>query len=237
VVNSHRINRGESILTGDENSDFRFVSLDDSRIVDLILKMAEKLKARDANFQILSPKYDGIVGVTNLNERLREVLNPLGPGKIEVVIGKLRFRVGDRLMVIKNDYKLGIYNGDMGKLVEIHSDYLRIRVHGIGEDGLDANVDIPRKDVAQKLRLAYAITVHKCQGSEFDVIILPMVREHGRMLQRNLLYTAVTRAKKRVWILGDRGAVQRAIDNDKVLARNTGFGKAIMKAIGSGVTE
>lgn len=237
VVNSHRINRGESILTGDENSDFRFVSLDDSRIVDLILKMAEKLKARDANFQVLSPKYDGIAGVTNLNERLREVLNPLGPGKMEVVIGKLRFRVGDRLMVIKNDYKLGVYNGDMGKLVEIHSDYLRIRVHGIGEDGLDANVDIPRKDVAQKLRLAYAITVHKCQGSEFDVIILPMVREHGRMLQRNLLYTAVTRAKKRVWILGDRGAVQRAIDNDKVLARNTGFGKAIMKAIGSGVTE
>jgi len=237
VVNSHRINRGESILTGDENSDFRFVSLDDSRIVDLILKMAEKLKARDANFQVLSPKYDGIVGVTNLNERLREVLNPLGPGKMEVVIGKLRFRVGDRLMVIKNDYKLGIYNGDMGKLVEIHADYLRVRVHGIGESGLDANVDVPRNDVPQKLRLAYAITVHKCQGSEHDTIILPMVREHGRMLQRNLFYTAVTRAKKRVWVLGDRGAVQKAIDNDKVIARNTGFGKAIMKAIGSGVIE
>lgn len=237
VVNSHRINRGESILAGGEDSDFRFVSLDDSRIVDLILKMAEKLKARDANFQVLSPKYDGVVGVTNLNERLREVLNPPGPGKMEVVLGKLRFRVGDRLMVIKNDYKRGVYNGDVGKLVEIHSDYLRIRVHGLGAGGLDANVDVPRNDVPQKLRLAYAITVHRCQGNEFDVIILPMVREHGRMLQRNLFYTAVTRAKKRVWVLGDRGAVQKAIDNDKVVFRNTGFGKAIMKAIGSGVTE
>jgi ATP-dependent exoDNAse (exonuclease V) alpha subunit/intein/homing endonuclease len=237
VVNSHRINRGESILTGDDNSDFRFVSLDDSRIMDLVLKMAEKLKAREANFQILSPKYDGVVGVTNLNESLREVLNPPGPGKMEVSFGKLHFRVGDRLMVIKNDYKLGVYNGDMGKLVEIHSDLLRVRVHGIGEGGLDANVDIPRGDVIQKLRLAYAITVHRCQGSEFDTIILPMVKEHGRMLQRNLFYTAITRAKKRVWVLGDRGAVQRAIDNDKVIARNTGFVKAIMKTIKPGVVE
>jgi exodeoxyribonuclease V alpha subunit len=237
VVNSHRINRGESILTGDENSDFRFVSLDDSKIMDLILKMAVKLKARDANFQVLSPKYDGIVGVTNLNDHLREVLNPPGPGKMEVAFGKLRFRVGDRLMVIKNDYKLGVYNGDMGKLVGIHTDFLRVRVHGIGEGGLDANVDIPRNDIYQKLRLAYAITVHRCQGSEFDTIILPMVREHGRMLQRNLFYTAVTRAKKRVWVLGDRSAVQRAIDNDKVVARSTGFSKAILNVIESGVTQ
>jgi exodeoxyribonuclease V alpha subunit len=237
VVNSHRINRGESILTGDDNSDFRFVSLDDARIIDLVLKMAVKLKGRDANFQILSPKYDGIVGVTNLNERLREVLNPPGPGKMEVAFGKLQFRVGDRLMVVKNDYKRGIYNGDMGKLADIRSDHLKIRIHGLGEDGLDAIVEIPRNEVIQKLRLAYAITVHKCQGSEFDIIILPMVREHGRMLQRNLFYTAVTRAKKRVWVLGDRGAVQRAIDNDKVVARNTGFGKAILEAIKSGVTE
>ena len=237
VVNSHRINRGESILTGDETSDFRFVSLDDAKIIDLVLKMAVKLKGRDANFQILSPKYDGIVGVTNLNERLREVLNPPGPGKMEVAFGKVHFRVGDRLMVVKNDYKLGIYNGDMGKLSSIHSDCLKVRIHGLGEDGLDALVEIPRNEVLQKLRLAYAITVHKCQGSEFDTIILPMVREHGRMLQRNLFYTAVTRAKKRVWVLGDRGAVQRAIENDKVIARNTGFGKAILEAVRSGVTE
>lgn len=237
VVNSHRINRGESILSGGDTSDFRFVALGDSKIVDLILRMAVKLKARDANFQVLAPKYDGIVGVTNLNERLREVLNPPEAGKMEVTFGTLRFRVGDRLMIIKNDYKLGVYNGDMGKLAEIHTDFLRLRVHGIGDGGLDANVDIPRNDVLHKLRLAYAITIHKCQGSEFDTIILPMVKEHGRMLQRNLFYTAVTRAKKRVWVLGDRGAVQRAIDNDKVVTRTTGFGKAIMNAIGSGVTK
>lgn len=237
VVNSHRINRGESIRTSGPQSDFQFISLDDSRIADLIVRMAMKLKERDANFQVLSPKYEGIVGVNNLNERLREVLNPSESSKMEVDFGGARFRVGDRLMVIQNDYKLGVYNGDMGKLVDIRSEFLKVRIHGLGEGGVDVNVDIPRTEVLQKLRLAYAITVHKCQGSEFDTIIIPMVREHGRMLQRNLFYTAVTRAKKKVWVIGDSGAVQRAIDNDKVVARNTGFSKAILEALAAGVNE
>ncbi|MFA6359063.1 MAG: ATP-binding domain-containing protein, partial [Candidatus Omnitrophota bacterium] len=125
------------------------------------------------------------------------------------------------------DYTLGIYNGDMGKLIAIRSDSFTVRIHGIGEGGIDVQVEIPRNDVVLKLRLAYAITVHKSQGSEFDTVILPMVRNHGRMLQRNLFYTAVTRAKKKVWLLGDRGSIQRAINNDHVIHRNTGFGKAI----------
>lgn len=236
VVNSHRINQGEAIVPGDTDSDFRFVPiLEDQKILELIVKMAVKLKSRDANFQVLSPKYDGVVGVTGLNDSLREVLNPPDVGKKEVTFGNLKFREGDRLMVIKNDYKLGVYNGDMGKLITIRSDCLRVRIHGIGEEGLDVQVEIPRNEVFNKLRLAYAITVHKSQGSEFDTVILPMVREHGRMLQRNLFYTAVTRAKKKVWLLGDRGAIQRAIDNDKVVARNTGFIKAIFESVNSGV--
>lgn len=228
ILNSHRINRGDSIVVGDDASDFRFVPiLEDTKILELVVQMAKKLKGRDENFQVLSPKHEGTVGVINLNDKLREVLNPPATGKREVTMGTLRFREGDRLMVIKNDYTLGIYNGDMGKLIAIRSDSFTVRIHGIGDGGVDVQVEIPRNDVVQKLRLAYAITVHKSQGSEFDTVILPMVRNHGRMLQRNLFYTAVTRAKKKVWLLGDRGSIQRAINNDHVIHRNTGFGKAI----------
>lgn len=230
ILNSHRINRGDSIVLGGDSSDFRFVPiLEDTKILELVIKMAQKLKSRDENFQILSPKHEGTVGVVNLNDKLREVLNPPTIGKKEATIGTLRFREGDRLMVIKNDYTLGIYNGDMGKLITIRSDSFTVRVHGIGEGEVDVQVEIPRKEVVQKLRLAYAITVHKSQGSEFDTIILPMVRNHGIMLQRNLFYTAVTRAKKKVWLLGDRGSIQKAINNDHVIHRSTGFGKAIQE--------
>lgn len=234
ILNSHRINRGEAIIPGGTESDFRFVSIgDEEKIVDLAVKMAVKLKDRDANFQVLSPKYDGIVGVNNLNDKLREALNPASPGKKELTIGTLKFREGDRVMVVKNDYELAVYNGDMGKLMSIHSDHLVVRVHGAGEDGLDMLVEVPRKEVGQKLRLAYSITVHKCQGSEFDTVILPITRTQGRMLQRNLFYTAVTRAKKRVWLLGDNLAVTKAIANDKVVQRNTGFERAITAAVQS----
>jgi len=233
ILNSHRINRGDAIVPGGVESDFRFVPIvDEDKIAELVVQMAIKLKGRDANFQILSPKYDGVVGVTNLNDQLREVLNPPSPGKKEFTLdGVLKFREGDRIMVVKNDYQLGVYNGDMGKLMQIRSDAFTVRIHGIGEDGLDVQVEIPRKEVLQKLRLAYAITVHKSQGSEFDTVILPMVRTHGRMLQRNLFYTAVTRAKRKVWLLGDHSSIQRAINNDKVILRNTGFEGAILGAV------
>lgn len=232
IMNSHRINNGEPIVVGGVDSDFRFVPLvNELKIVELITQMAVKLKERDANFQVLAPKYDGLVGVTNLNNRLREVLNPPSVGKKELEIGELKFREGDRVMVVKNDYHLGVYNGDMGKLMSLDKSCVRVRIHGIGEDGLDVLKDIPRKEVASKLRLAYAITIHKSQGSEFDTVITPMVRTQGRMLQRNLLYTAVTRAKKKVWLLGDFSSVQSAIDNNKVVMRNTGLGKATSEEV------
>lgn len=238
ILNSHRINRGEDVQPGGNDSDFRFVAVsDDDRIANLILQMAIKLKSRDANFQILSPKYDGVVGVNNLNDKLREALNPPGPGKREWTAGPLKFREGDRVMVIRNDYNLGVYNGDMGKIVSVHSDRFVVRVHGAGEDGLDTHVTFKTNEIVQKLRLAYAITVHKSQGSEFDTVILPMVRAHGRMLQRNLFYTAVTRAKQKVWILGDSTAILRAIQNDKVVSRNTGFSDAIGKALEEVVSD
>lgn len=229
VVNSHKINAGNMPdLKGSADSEFRFVKVDDEKtIADLVVNMASKLKEKDANFQVLSPMYKGTVGVDNLNDRLRDALNPAGA--MEWRKGDLHFRVGDRVMVVQNDYKLGVYNGDVGKLVAIHGKGkdvgLVVRIYGIGT--ADEEVFFKESTAREKLRLAYAITVHKSQGSEFDNIILPMVPSHGIMLQRNLLYTAVTRAKKKVWLIGDELAIKRAIDNNRVIKRNTGLSKAI----------
>ena len=158
--------------------------------------MAEKLKARNANFQVLSPKYDGVMGVTNLNDRLREALNPDTGDKCEWRAGKIHMRVGDRVMVTKNDYDLNVYNGDMGKLHAIHKSDLIVKIHGPSSEA-DLHVTLSKTKALEMLRLAYCITVHKSQGSEFDTIVMPIVRAHGRMRQRNLFYTAVTRARRR----------------------------------------
>lgn len=236
VGNSHRINRGEipELVDPKADTEFKFVRLsDEERIADFVVEMAFKLKSRNANFQVLSPKYDGVVGVNNLNERLRDRLNPVGPK--EWRRGDQHFRLGDRLMVIRNDYKRSVYNGDVGKLIEIGRDSLLVKIHGVGESGMDMEVEFPEIVAEEKLRLAYAITVHKSQGSEFDTIILPIVRDQGRMLQRNLLYTAVTRAKRRVWLLGEEVAIHKAVSNDKVVLRNTALAKAITAAVQAGV--
>lgn len=230
VVASHKINKGSSPIPDvrQADSEFQFVPIaDEERIVEFIVEAAGKLKARDANFQVLSPKYDGVIGVNNLNERLRDKLNPAMTGQEEWKAGSLYVREGDRLMVIKNNYDLNVYNGDMGKLVSISKTALTLRIHGIGAGAVDTHVDIPKTDAPDVLKLAYAITVHKSQGSEFDTILMPIVRTQGRMLQRNLFYTGVTRARKKVWLLGDVNSVLKAVANDKVVQRNTVFGRAV----------
>lgn len=233
VVASHTINSGGSLSLEKRppESEFQFVHMtDESLIADLVVRMAVKLKSRDENFQVLTAKYEGVVGVNNLNERLREVLNPSAM-QPEWKSGYFHARVGDRLMVIKNNYKLAVYNGDMGKLVEITRENLVLRIHGVGKGAVDTVVTIPKKEAAQVLRLAYVITVHRSQGSEFDTVILPVVRSQGRMLQRNLFYTAVTRAKKKCWLLGDPFSIYKAIGNDQVVLRNTGFGRAVSESV------
>lgn len=224
VLAAHKIRRGESPLglPPKEATEFQFVRVtNEETIAELIVRMARKLKERDANFQVLSPKYEGAVGVDNLNTRLRDALNPdVGQSSCDFL--RFNVRVGDRLMIIKNDYKLNVYNGDIGKLLEIHRDRLSIRIHGIGRHP-DMVVDIPRDLAPNMLKLAYAVTVHKSQGEEFETVILPLVRGHGRMLQRNLFYTAITRARKKVWLLGEDDAVLKAVANAKVQQRNTVF--------------
>lgn len=235
VTNSHRISSGKNPLLDSNHpeSEFRFVRIgDEGKITNLIVEMAARLKSKNANFQVLSPKYEGSVGVNVLNERLREVLNP--PGPKEEVYGSQTFRQGDRLLVVQNDYKLGVYNGDVGKLTDIYKDTLSVKIHGTT---MDTDVMFERSTAESRLRLAYAMTVHRCQGSEYDTVILPIVRSQGIMLQRNLLYTAITRARKRVWLLGEETAVQVAVLNNKIIHRNTMLSKAVLKFVEDGVVE
>ncbi len=230
VKYSHQIHNGRRIpaselTTGNEFRFFPVVSQDVG--AGLIQAMVEKLKARDADFQVLSPMYRGSLGVDALNQRLQAVLNPPADGKRETILRGTLFREGDRVMVTSNDYDLSIYNGDVGKIQSIGA-LIGVRIHDVS--GRDILIQLKPNRAAELLRLAYSVTVHKCQGQEFETVILALSKSHGRLLQRNLLYTAVTRAKKSVWIVGDESALHRAIDNDKVLQRHTTFGDAITQA-------
>jgi exodeoxyribonuclease V alpha subunit len=232
VTNSHRINGGESLDLDekDPTSEFRFIPLEnEEKAAHLIVEMAAKLKARDANFQVLSPKYEGSVGVDALNTQMRDKLNP-AVGQPEWAAGDFSLREGDRVMVVKNDYQLGIYNGDMAKVNSFSREDVVIKIHGIGPMDVDTYVRVPKSEAPYKLCLAYAVTVHKSQGSEWETVILPIARTQRRMLQRNLLYTAVTRAKKKLWLIGHADAVGRAIANDMVVQRNTMLARAIAEA-------
>lgn len=234
VYASHRINQGLNPLEIDRKPDpeFQFVSVDDEiTLAGLIVNMAAKLKARNANFQVLSPKYEGTVGVNALNDRLRERLNPDEGQRCWKAGSVLDVREGDRLMVVHNNYKLNVYNGDMCKLTAIERHDLCVRIHGFGENTIETEVRVPKTLAPEILKLAYAVTVHKSQGNEFDTIILPVIRSQGWMLQRNLLYTAVTRARKKVYLLGDVQALLRAVENDAVVQRNTVLARAVSAEI------
>jgi exodeoxyribonuclease V alpha subunit len=229
VLNSHKINRGEYPKSDPDGgaAEFSIIPLKSEETAkDFILRAAKRLKDKDASFQIISPKYSGAIGVNALNDSLRDLLNPAGPP--EWSRKDLRFRLGDRLMIIKNNLQKGVFNGDTGKLVDISRDSLTVKVYsGSDTDGPDADVTFTATEALVHLKLAYAITVHKSQGCEFDTIIIPVFRSQGRLLQRNLLYTAVTRAKKRVILVGDPVAINMSVDNNKTIHRFTALGSRL----------
>jgi exodeoxyribonuclease V alpha subunit len=194
---------------------------DENKILSEILSVSEVLYRDRRNFQVLSPRHAGTLGVTNLNTKLRAIINPPTPGVHEVTIGGEILREGDRVIVCKNDYNLGIYNGDVGKVnfIDKNAKEIEVKIHGPPVQ----LVRIPMAKARTLLRLAYAVTVHRCQGLEYDVVVMPLVEGFGHQLQRNLFYTAVTRAKKRVILLGTRRALERAVHNNREDARNTLF--------------
>jgi ATP-dependent exoDNAse (exonuclease V) alpha subunit len=220
VYAAHDIHKGDvpECTPGSDFSLFRTNS--DTQALQVVLQIAEKLYARRNNFQILSPRHAGPVGVTSLNSRLRDLLNPPKDGLQEFRLGPEDVvREDDRIMVIRNDYNLGVYNGDVGKVVRVDQKSKEIEVKIFGAPVVQ--VRIAFKHAPNTIRLAYACTVHKAQGLEYDVIVMPLVDGFRHQLQRNLLYTAVTRAKQKVFLVGTYSALASAVTNDKEDMRNT----------------
>ena len=220
VYAAHDIHRGE--VPDTTSADFRLIHIQgEEKVADAIVQLATKLYAQRVNFQVLSPRHAGPVGVTSLNARLRELLNPAGKGAQEIKVGDSTIREDDRVMVIKNDYTLGVFNGDVGKVSRIDRKAKEVEVKIFGTPEL--LIKIPFKNVGGLLRLAYACTVHKMQGLESDLIVMPLVDSFRHQLQRNLLYTAVTRARKKVVLVGTHTALAIAVTNDTEDQRNTLF--------------
>ncbi|BCL84313.1 ATP-dependent RecD-like DNA helicase [Ktedonobacteria bacterium brp13] len=232
IVNAHQINRGEMpVLKVETDSDFFFMREDDPMraqqlIVDLVKR---RLPARYhfdpiTDIQVLAPMYKGAVGVTLLNERLQAELNSADRAQVEW--GDRIFRIGDKVMQTRNNYDKGVYNGDVGFIRRIDRENAEVRVEFSEEAGpLLVEYEFHELD---ELVLAYAITVHKSQGSEYPVIIVPLVHEHRMLLQRNLLYTAITRAKRFCVLVGQPSALEHAVRNDRVALRNTGLAERLL---------
>ncbi len=235
VENAHRINRGRLPELHSGCSDFCFEELAGAeeiirRVIALCAGATNKLVTRDPakDVQVLSPMKKGALGVAQLNARLQQALNPPGARKREHRCGEAVFREGDKIMQTKNNYKtkwrraaggtveegLGVFNGDLGTIVKIDTEDQELIV--LFDDEREAVYDFTMLD---ELALAYAVTIHKSQGSEFPVVVMPLAGGSPQLLTRNLLYTAVTRAREQVYILGRSRSVYNMVDNGKVRRR------------------
>lgn len=227
VIAAHDVHLGKSPRVDGKD----FILMDASseeEAADLITQISLKLKEKKAVFQVLSPRHAGDAGVTSLNQRLRIALNPALSGLTEHRLGGSVVREGDRIMVIKNDSGNAVYNGDVGKISRIDKVAKEIEIKIFEGVGLPSRlVRYSFKDSAKALRLAYAQTVHKSQGQEYDIIVLPVLPAFGRQLQRNLFYTAITRAKKKVFLVGSMSAIDKAVENNRADLRNSYLGLRI----------
>lgn len=244
VVNAHKINAGEPVVPDNKSRDFFFLRRQDAdTVIRVILTLIQKklpkyVNAPQNEIQVMTPTRKGLLGVERLNLILQKYLNPAEPGKEETEIGSRVFRVGDKVMQIKNNYQLewevktkyglvvdqgqGIFNGDMGIVTEINT----------YDETLEVEYDEHRKvkypfEMAEELELAYAITVHKSQGSEYPAVIIPLLQGPRLLYNRNLLYTAVTRAKKCLTIVGSEQVFQEMIRNKSEQNRYTSLAERI----------
>ncbi|MBT9157530.1 MAG: ATP-dependent RecD-like DNA helicase [Firmicutes bacterium] len=225
ITNAHRINRGEFPYLATNRRDFMFVAEEvPEKIVMLVLDMVSRELPRlhrlnpIDDIQVLSPMRRSTCGVENLNILLQERLNPRSAGKGELQLGAAIYRLGDKVMQVRNNYTKLVYNGDIGRIVSIDVDG-EITVAYPDGKGL-RHIDYGPSEF-DELTLAYATSVHKSQGSEYRAVVLPITTQHFIMLQRNLLYTAITRAKELVVLVGTKKAVAIATKNNKLEERYT----------------
>lgn len=248
VVNAHKINRGEAVVLDNKSRDFFFLKRQDpnmiiSNVITLVQQKVPKyVNARPYDIQVLTPMRKGLLGVERLNRILQEYLNPPAKDKKEKEYGERLFREGDKVMQIKNNYQLewevttrygmtvdkglGIFNGDMGIIGEINT----------YEETVTVEFDEKRKvkypfTLLDELELAYAITIHKAQGSEYPAVVIPLLQGPRQLYNRNLLYTAVTRAKKCVTLVGSDTVFQEMIRNTQEQDRNTSLAERIRELL------
>jgi exodeoxyribonuclease V alpha subunit len=224
VVNAHRINQGRmpSVQTDqatNQQSDFYFIEQEDpDKVLDIILELCKNRIPQRFGFdpvddiQVITPMHRGTVGAGNLNQQLQAVLNPGADG---VTRGDRSYRVNDKVMQIRNNYDKEVFNGDIGRITAIAPE---IREVTATIDGRQVVYDFGDLD---EIVPAYAVSVHKSQGSEYPAVIVPIVTQHYILLQRNLIYTAVTRAKVLVVIVGSRKAMAIGVSNNKIRQRHT----------------
>jgi len=218
ITNAHKINKGDfPELKG--NSDFFFIEEDEptkvaQTIKDLCTKRLPSFYNVDSinDIQVLCPMQRGETGAANLNVVLQEALNS---STISIKYGGTVYRLGDKIMQIKNNYDKNVFNGDIGSISKIDTEE---RTLALNFDGNVVDYDATELD---EVVLAYATTIHKSQGSEYMIVVAPLTMQHYVMLQRNLLYTCVTRAKKVLVLVGTKKAVAMAVRNNKTSKRNT----------------
>ena len=238
VVNAHKINKGEVPVISSKNSDFFFIRQEKQEdivatILELCSKRLPKFTGLDfyEGIQVLSPMKKGICGVLNLNKELQKTLNPKDNRKNEKVYREIIFRLGDKVMQIKNNYNMkwqsitdfekegeGVFNGDLGTIVKIDNEDQCIEVVFDGERMVKYDFSM-----LDELEHAYALTVHKSQGSEFPVLVMPLTFGPPMLLTRNLLYTALTRAKSMVVMVGNEKYLMQMINNNHITRRHSGL--------------
>ena len=251
IVNAHRINRGESVRLDNQSRDFFFLKrYDADKIINVVLqlviqKMPKYVDAQMYEIQVLTPMRKGLLGVDRLNTVLQQYLNPPAQNKAEKIRGEVIFREGDKVMQVKNNYQIewevknrygiavehgmGIFNGDMGVIRSIR-ELTEIVTIEFDEGRV---VEYPFK-MLEELELAYAITIHKSQGSEYPAVVIPLLSGPKMLMNRNLLYTAVTRAKKCVTLVGDEHTFTDMVDNISEQRRYCGLKDRIMEQADAG---
>jgi exodeoxyribonuclease V alpha subunit len=224
IVNAHKINAGiipyvEPSEANDPQNDFYFIEQEDpGRVLEIIIELTKDRIPRRFGFdpiediQVLTPMHRGIVGAGNLNQQLQQALNP---AEEAVMRGDRSYRINDKVMQIRNNYDKEVFNGDIGRITRISPEDQELAV---SFDGRQVEYDFSDLD---ELVLAYAVSVHKAQGSEYPAVVMPILTQHFVLLQRNLIYTAVTRGRQLVVLVGTRKALAIGVKNDKTQQRFT----------------
>ena len=247
VVNAHKINRGEQVEINNKSRDFFFLKRYDADIIIRVVialiqeKLPKYVEAKPFEIQVLTPMRKGLLGVERLNQILQRYLNPQDPSKKEKEIGQGLFREGDKVMQIRNNYQLewevrgrygipvdkgvGVFNGDTG-IIRMINEFAELAEVEF-EDGRYAQYTFKQLD---ELELAYAVTIHKSQGSEYPAVIIPILSGPRMLMNRNLLYTAVTRARKCVTVVGSEETFREMINNEKQQRRYSSLDRRIQEA-------